>query len=154
MKRLNSIIGLVLLVGLTGCTTARLATSTQSIVLPFDEVRKVTGGEVHFPRGLYRPAFYTDKGVYYKTDLNILVTGFGVSTIKRGGLFVPHVSYKDQRQGYWTDNQETGGFGAMGFGMTSPTRVFRFQSGVGPIRFQLGKNITYEIDPYTTSLMQ
>ena len=53
----------------------------------------------------------------------------GMTLIRKGGLFVPFESAKDQRQGVWFDQQEASG-GLIGLGLTSPKKVWRLKKQI------------------------
>jgi hypothetical protein len=73
---------------LTGCAVEPVAPNTPDITLdaPCKRTFDNAIGNVVFPKGVYHPAFQTDRGVYYEAPTSLTVSG---SVVARGGLFVP-----------------------------------------------------------------
>ena len=95
----------------------------------------VMGGRVDFPAGIYAPEFQTDEGIYYLAPTKLVFGGMGIHRPKRGGLFLPFRSTSDLRHGMWLD-QEEGSGGLLGAGLSSTTRLWRFEEQV---RFEIQK---------------
>ena len=118
-----------------GCKSVRpIAANTPSIVLKKPEHRPtVLAGSVDFPAGIYAPDFQTDKGIYYLAPTKLVWNALGTHRPRRGGLFIPHQNSSDRRQGSWLD-QEEGSGGLIGMGVTSTTRLWRFDE---PVPFEI-----------------
>lgn len=125
---------LVLMVGLSvlcGCKSVQLADSTIKPIVLKDTYQRVSKGlnTIQFPSGVYQPDFTTKDGVYYRASTHLAESALGIHQIMRGGLYIPNSSDSDQRQGAWFDQQESSG-GLLGFGLSSPTRTFRFKETI------------------------
>ena len=132
MKIQSSYFLAALLFAFSGCATkvSFVSPQTHSIVLKEPQ----TAGfyitdKVQFPVGIYEPDFQSEEGIYYRTPTKLIAGPMGMTMIRRGGLFVPFPSAKDQRHGVWFDHQEGSGGLLVAF-VTSPKKVWRLKQQI------------------------
>ncbi len=114
---------------LGGCATTATVIDSGAKPIVLDEAQSIKGNVLNttsFPAGVYYPDFKTDRGTYYRAPSKIATGGVGMKLLARGGIFIPFPTDQDQRLGVWWDQQEQSG-GLLGFAMSSPTIVHRFE---------------------------
>src|SRR5437868_6297607 len=92
MKVAQIFLALTFLV-LAGCSTPvqQVKTDVPAIVLKEPQTRKLSvAGTVSVPAGIYQPDFEANNGIYYRAPTHLITKALGLSTIQRGGIFVPN----------------------------------------------------------------
>ncbi len=117
---------------LSGCATKVSFVSPQTRAIILKEPQ--TAGfyitdKVQFPAGVYEPDFQSQEGIYYRCPNKMIAGPMGMTLIRRGGIFVPFPSTKDQRHGVWFDHQEGSG-GLIGMGVSSPKKVWKLKQQI------------------------
>lgn len=92
-----------LLLSAAGCASyAPIAAETPTLTLPKAEERSSRLGlKVVFPAGDYVPDFANQHGTFYLAPSSVMFSNVGMHTPMRGGLFIPVIGAKDQRQAAW-----------------------------------------------------
>src|ERR1700722_13070414 len=139
---------------IAGCSTPVQMpdASVPSIILKEAQTRKAIGGTVSVPAGVYTPDFIANDGIYYRAPSHLITKALGISSIERGGIFIPNPPTEAQKQeieidkieteklkasgarnqtypsagdfldGVWFDQQEASG-GLLVYAATSPQRI-------------------------------
>lgn len=134
MKKTNALIVFALVLLSFGCKSVDLVSPDAKAVLLRTQQTATKGpNTIQLPAGVYEPDFQTAEGIYYRAPGHIISKALGISSVMRGGLFIPFESQKDKRQGAWVDHQEGSG-GFLVAGLTSNKRILRFKD---PIQFEM-----------------
>ena len=59
------------------------------------------GLKIVFPAGDYVPDFSNKHGTFYLAPSSVIFSSVGIHTPMRGGIFIPAIGAKDQRQAAW-----------------------------------------------------
>jgi hypothetical protein len=86
-----------------GCSTPvkQVGNDVSAILLKEPQTRKLAGaGSVSVPKGIYEPDFEANNGVYYRAPGHLITKGLGslVTSVVRGGIFIPNPTTEAQKQ--------------------------------------------------------
>ena len=100
---LRSLLLATTLLSAAGCATyVPLASNTPPLTLTRTEERSSDLGlKVLFPAGDYVADFANKDGTFYLAPASVMFSNFGTHTPMRGGIFIPAIGAKDQRQAAW-----------------------------------------------------